>query len=179
MNLKASKTGLGVMAAIGVVVGLVACGSDPKPDPNTAPTATPSATAPATPDTAAPTASVTAAAPAVDAGPPVDPKVAECEGYRTDAGESLDAKRIEVDKDCKKDADCAPIKGRACGFECVTGAIPKSLTKNWDTAVTKVKGEQCKKWDDNKCSTVVNKPAPTCKDQKVACDKGRCILKDK
>jgi len=173
MNLKTMTAGLSM--ALGGAFIVLACGSDPKPDP-----ATPAPSASVSPEAIAPPSTASAApVTSASAAPAVDPKIADCEKLRTDANESLDAKRIEVDKDCKKDADCVGIKGHACGFDCVNGAIPKSLEKSWNDAVSKVKDGQCKKWDANECAKIRNKPAPTCKDQKIACDKGRCILKDK
>jgi hypothetical protein len=174
MKLKTIAAGL--VCALGGAFIVLACGSDPKPDP-----ATPAPSTSVSPDAVTPpsTASATPAAASASAAPAVDPKVADCEKLRDDANETLDAKRIEVNKDCKKDADCVPIKGRACGFDCVNAAIPKSLEKNWNEAVSKVKDGQCKKWDANECAKLKTRPAPTCKDQKVACDKGSCVLKDK
>jgi hypothetical protein len=171
MNLKTMTTAF--VVGVGGAFIVLACGSDPKPDPATA--AASAAPAPAMPEAAAPT--MASAAPS--AAPAVDPKIAECDKLRDDANESLDAKRIEVDKDCKKDADCVGIKGRACGFDCVNGAIPKSLEKGWNDTVAKTKDGQCKKWEANECSKLKTHAPPTCKDQKVACDKGRCLLKDK
>ena len=121
----------------------------------------------------------TSSAPPVDAGPKVDPKIAECATIMDDANQALDAERIAVDKDCKKDADCVGVKGRACGFNCVTGAIPKALEKDWNGVVTKVKDNQCKKYDANECIKYKAVQTPDCKDRKVACEKNHCILKDK
>lgn len=177
MELKNTKRvgGGGVMLGItslGAVV--IACGSEPKPEP-VAPTVTPptTETAAAAPDAAAP-----APAAAADAGAKPD-KQAECDALLDDANSSLDAERIAVDKLCKKDADCMPIKGRACGFACVTAAIPKAEEKEWNETLEKVKGGQCKKWNDNECAKLRTKPAPTCQDRKVWCDKGHCALKEK
>jgi hypothetical protein len=158
---------------------VVACGSEPKKEPSTAtPTAT--ASAPAAPvETAAATASVTPAPTAAPADAGKSDKQTECEGLVTSANETLDAERIAVDKLCKKDADCMPIKGRACAFNCVNAAIPKAEEKDWNEALTKAKDGPCKKWTENECSKVNTKPAPTCKDKKVWCDKGHCAVKDK
>jgi hypothetical protein len=174
MNLK-SKTGLVVgLFAAGVVF---ACGSDPKPDPATA--ATTASAMPETPPPAASSAAPAASASAAPEAPKVDPKIAECDQLRDDANQTLDAERIGVDKDCKKDADCVAIKGRACGFDCVNGAIPKALEKDWNARVAKVKDGQCKKWDANECSKLKTRPTPECKDRKVVCEAKRCVLKDK
>lgn len=169
----AGRLVLGV--AVGAVVA-VACGAEPKKEP-TASTATASASAPP-PAAAMPEAGTTAAAPAADAGSAGKPdKQAECDALLDDANSTLDAERIAVDKECKKDADCMPIKGRACGFVCVTGAIPKVEEKDWNEALTKVKEGSCKKWADNECAKLRTKPAPTCQDRKLWCDKGHCSLK--
>ena len=71
-----------------------------------------------------------------------------------------DAERIAVDKQCKKDADCVPIKARACGFACTTGAVPKAQEKEWNETVKK--GGQCKKWNESECAKLDTRPAPTC-----------------
>ena len=143
----------------------------------TAPTAT--ATAPEPPPVPATTSEADAAAPtaAADAGAP--DKQTECDALVDEANSALDAERIAVDKACKKDADCMPVKGRACGFNCTTGAIPKSEEKEWNETLTKVKDGQCKKWNDNECAKLKTKPAPTCQERKVWCDKGHCALKEK
>ena len=174
MHLNMTKSAIVVGLSTAFVV--LACGADPKPEPTAA---TASATPPPPPPETSAAPAVSASAAATPEPPKVDPKIVECDGFRDDANTSLDAKRIEVDKDCKKDADCVGIKGRACGFDCVNGAIPKSLEKEWNATVTKVKDGQCKKWDANECSKLKTRPQPTCQDKKVACDKGRCILKDK
>lgn len=172
MNVKLLKTGLVLSVATALVI---ACGSDPKPEPVTPP---PTPSAPAV-DAAAPATSSAATPAPVDAGPKTDPKVAECAAIQDDANQALDAERIAVDKDCKKDADCVGIKGRACGFNCVTGAIPKALEKDWNAVVTKVKDNQCKKYDANECIKYKAVQTPDCKDRKIACEKSRCVLKDK
>lgn len=151
---------------------LAACGGDAKKEP-TAPAPLPSTAPPEVVDAAAP---VSAATP--DAGATKDPQ-AECTALLDDANSTLDAERIAVDKLCKKDADCMPIKGHACGFLCVTGAIPKSEEKDWTEALTKVKEGACKKWEANDCAKLRTKPPPTCRDRKLWCDKGHCALKDK
>jgi hypothetical protein len=171
MNLKAKS---GLMLFTVALVALAACGSDPKPEP-TAATATASSEPPPAP-------AASSAAPAASAAPEppkVDPKIAECDTLRDQANEQLDAERIAVDKDCKKDADCVAIKGRACGFDCVNGAIPKALEKDWNARVSKVKDGQCKKWDSNECAKLKTKTQPECKDRKVVCEAKHCVLKDK
>ncbi|HVJ93970.1 MAG TPA: hypothetical protein VM580_29475, partial [Labilithrix sp.] len=102
-----------------------------------------------------------------------------CDALVDDANVTLDAERIAVDKVCKKDADCMPIKGRACGFVCVTGAIPKAEEKEWNESVQKVKDGACKKWTESDCVSLKTKAPPTCQERKVACEKGHCVLKDK
>ena len=112
---------------------------------------------------------------AADAGPTKDQ---QCDTLRNDAQSEMDAEIIKVDKACKKDADCMPIKGRACGFACTSGAIPKGEQAEWDKEMASVKGGPCKKWEEMGCKKADAKP-PTCdKDKmKAACDKGHCILK--
>jgi hypothetical protein len=172
---KVKRVGLGgtmlVIASLAAVV--VACGSEPKPEPTA-----PSTTAPATVTT--PEAGAATPAVAADAAGSAKPdKQGECDALIDDANSSLDAERIAVDKLCKKDADCMPIKGRACGFVCTTGAIPKAEEKEWNETLKKVQDGQCKKWNDNECAKLKTKPAPTCQDRKVWCDKGHCALKEK
>jgi hypothetical protein len=155
---------------------LAACGSDAKKEPaSPPPTASESGPSPAATPSA--TAAATPAVP--DAGSGKSDKQTECDELLNDANSTLDAERIAVDKLCKKDADCMPIKGRACNFVCVTGAIPKVEDKDWNDALTKVKDGPCKKWEANECSKLRTKPPPTCQDRKVWCDKGHCSLKEK
>jgi hypothetical protein len=166
---------LAVTSAAAVVV---ACGSEPKKEPATA---TAPATEASSPTTPAPEARAAAASPApADTAPAAKPdRQAECDAFVDDANSALDAERIAVDKLCKKDADCMPIKGRACGFVCTTGAIPKSEEKEWNETLQKVRDGQCKAWNDNECAKLKTKPPPTCQDRKVWCDKGHCALKEK
>jgi hypothetical protein len=168
----------GVCGGLVFALGIAACGSDPKPDP-TAPTGT--TTASATPPP--PMADMDAGSAASSTAPPADAgksdKQAECDALIDDANSTLDAERIAVDKLCKKDTDCMPIKGRACGFVCVNAAIPKIEEKDWNESLTKVKEGACKKWTENECAKLKTKPPPTCQDRKVWCDKGHCALKDK
>ncbi len=172
-------TRVGTAAATTAFALLIACGSDAKKEPAapaaTATDSTPPEVPPPPPATATATAPPVAAAP--DAGGKSD-KQAECDALIEDANSSLDAERIAVDKLCKKDADCMPVKGRACGFKCVTGAIPKAEEKEWNETLTKVKDNQCKKWDANDCIKLRTKAPPTCQDRKVWCDKGHCALKE-
>jgi len=172
------KIGLGqvLLIVVSAAAVAVACGSEPKMEP-TAPTATATATEPPPAPTTTDEADAAAPTAAADAGAP--DKQAECDALIDEANSALDAERIAVDKLCKKDADCMPVKGRACGFNCTTGAIPKSEEKEWNETVTKVKDGQCKKWNDNECAQLKTKPAPTCQDRKVWCDKGHCALKEK
>lgn len=166
-----------IVATAAAVLTCGACGSEPKKEPATAtpPAAASEAPAPSAEPAATPAAS--AATPAADAGAAKDSKQAECDQLMDDANSSLDAERIAHDKLCKKDADCMPIKGRACGFACTTGAIPKAEEKGWNETVKKVQDGQCKKWNDNECAKLKTKPAPTCQDRKIWCDKGHCSLK--
>ncbi len=162
----------GVLATASVIV---ACGSDAKKEP-VAPS--PPAASEASADAGAVTAAV--APTTADAGGAAKPdKAAECEALLDDANSSMDAERIAVDKACKKDADCMPVKSRACAFNCVNAAIPKAEEKDWTENLKKVTDNQCKKWNEMDCAKLRTKPAPTCQDRKVACDKGKCILKDK
>lgn len=164
--------------AVGVIV---ACGSSPKPDTKTAttPSATPTTTATAETATDASTGSAAATADAgggtADAG---QTKEQQCEEILHDAQAELDAEHIKVDAPCKKDADCMLVKGHACEFVCVDGAIPKAEQKEWDREITHVKAAQCKKWSDMGCKKADAKP-PTCTEEKkkAACDKGHCVLK--
>ncbi|MBX3214746.1 MAG: hypothetical protein KF850_22105 [Labilithrix sp.] len=164
------RAGHAVLVVVSAAATVVACGSEPKKEPTVA--TAPTETAPAE----------TAVAPAADAdagGAAKPDKQAECDALLDEANAELDAERIAVDKLCKKDADCTPIKGRACGFVCETGAIPKSEQKEWDDTVQKVKDAQCKKWGEQDCASLRTKPPPTCQERKVWCDKGHCALKEK
>jgi hypothetical protein len=162
---------------------IFACGSNPKPDTNTA-TATPTASAPGSASAATPATpmsmgdaggSTTASAGEADAGMTKDQ---QCDALQTDAQSELDAERIKADKECKKDADCMPIKGRACQFICTNGSIPKAEQKTWEKAMSQAKDGACKKWADLGCKKPDAKP-PTCSDdkKKPSCDKGHCTLK--
>jgi hypothetical protein len=165
-----------------LAVGLVlACGSDPKPDTNvpTTPSATPTTTASATADVPDASGSGAAATPDGGGGAAAAPtKEQQCEALQSDAQSEMDAERIKVDKACKKDADCMPIKGRACQFICTNGSIPKSEEKEWTRELAAVNEGPCKKWNEMGCKKADAKP-PTCSDdkKKPACDKGHCILK--
>jgi hypothetical protein len=168
-----------------VAVGLVvACGSSPKPDTNTAttPSATPTTTATSTPDMAGDASTGGATSTTGDAGgggtAAAPTKEQQCETLQSDAQAEMDAERIKVDKTCKKDADCMPIKGRACQFICTNGSIPKSEQAEWDREMKAVNDGPCKKWNELGCKKADAKP-PTCSDdkKKPACDKGHCILK--
>jgi hypothetical protein len=162
-------------AVASVALIVVACGSEPKPEP-TAPTATTPPPPPLPPTAPPPDALATSSA--HDGGAPgKSDKQAECDALIDDANSTLDADRIEMDKLCKKDADCMPIMGRACNFNCFNGAIPKSEEKSWNGAVSKVKDGACKKWTDNDCAKQRTKPPPTCQDKKISCDKGHCAAK--
>jgi hypothetical protein len=174
-----------VLLASGIAV-VVACGSDPKKDPATSsPTASgtgsssPTTSASSSAASSASSGSTTAAAAPDAGGSGKSDKQTECDALLEDANSTLDAERIQVDKQCKKDTDCMPIKGRACGFVCVTGAIPKVEEKDWTGALTKVKDGPCKKWEANECAKLKTKPPPTCTERKIWCDKGHCALKDK
>jgi hypothetical protein len=151
---------------------VAACGSEPKKDPTAA-----TATAMPVPPPSDSVASAVKDAPA-DAGVAAKPdKQSECDALLDDANSTLDAERIAVDKLCKKDADCMPIKGRACNFNCVNASIPKIEEKDWNESLTKVKDGPCKKWAENECSKLKTKPPPTCQEKKSWCDKGHCALK--
>lgn len=163
-----------LLGVVGSAVVIVACGAEPKKEPSAA-----GAVASGPPARAeAPEARADAATSSPDAGSAGKPdKQAECDAWLDDANGTLDAERIAVDKPCKKDTDCMPIKGRACGFVCVTGAIPKAEEKDWSEALTKVKEGPCKRWADNECAKLKTKPTPVCQDRKLWCDKGHCALK--
>lgn len=102
----------------------------------------------------------------------------QCDALQADAQSEMDAERIKVDKACKKDADCMPIKGRACQFICTNGSIPKAEEKEWQRELTAVNDGPCKKWNDMGCKKPDAKP-PTCSDdkKKPACDRGHCVLR--
>ena len=169
------RVGHAVLVVMSAAATVVACGSEPKKEPSA-----PIATAPAPVEPAPVVAPEAGAVSEADAGGAAKPdKQAECDALVDDANSSLDAERIAVDKQCKKDADCMPIKGRACGFACTTGAIPKSEEKEWNETLQKVKDGQCKKWNENECASLKTKAPPTCQDRKVWCDKGHCALKEK
>src|SRR5215207_5436091 len=93
---------------------LAGCGSDAKKDPVAPPQDVPSS------GSASPPAASTSVSAPPDAGGEKTDKQAACDALLDDANSSLDAERIAVDKLCKKDADCMPINGRACGFVCAT-----------------------------------------------------------
>lgn len=172
--------------AVGVIF---ACGSSPKPDPGTAttpsatpssmPSATPSAMPASTGDGGGATASGDGGGGggggAADAGMT---KEQQCEALQSDAQSEMDAERIKVDTACKKDADCMPIKGRACQFICTNGSIPKAEQKEWDREMASVKDGPCKKWAELGCKKPDAKP-PTCSDEKKkpTCTAGHCSLK--
>jgi hypothetical protein len=163
-----------VLAVAATAVAIMACGSEPKMEP-TASTATASVAPPPVP--AVPEAGAPGAASTADAGAAKPDKAAECDALVDEANQTLDAERIAVDKACKKDSDCMPVKARACAFNCANAAIPKSEEKDWTEAMTKVKDGACKKWTDNECAKLKTKPQPACQDKKVWCDKGHCALK--
>ena len=162
------------------VAAVFACGSTPKSEPGAA-TAMPSATAPSVPASASamPASTADAASPTTAADAGGGDKAAQCDALVAEANTELDAERIKVDKACKKDADCMPIKGRACGFVCTTGAIPKAEEKEWTAELTRMKDGPCKKWEEMECSKVSPPRKPTCANdsKKPACEKGLCILK--
>ncbi len=163
----------GMLAAGLIAVLAGACGgAEPAKDP-----AVPTATAPTEPPPAEPAGAgaPTAAADTADAGPS---KEEQCTALRNEAQSALDAERIAVDKLCKKDSDCMPIKSRACNFECVTAAIPKSEEKEWNETLKKVQEGACKQWADNDCASVVKREPPKCVERKVWCDNGHCALKE-
>ena len=182
-NLGRIGVGQSMLLVASAAAMAVACGAEPKKEPSAA-TATATATASAEPPPApraAETAAVAASPPAAtDAGATAKPdKQAECDALVDEANSALDAERIAVDKQCKKDADCMPVKARACSFACTTGAIPKAEEKEWNETLQKVKDGQCKKWSENACATLRTKPVPACQDRNVWCDKGHCALKEK
>lgn len=164
------------LASVGIAA-VVACGSSPKAEPVTPPSPPEMPETPAAaPDAGGETAAAAADAGAADAA---GDKAAQCSALVNDANSELDAERIKVDTVCKKDSDCMPIKGHACGFVCTTGAIPKGEEKEWTTELTNVKNGPCKKWEEMDCAKVTPPRTPTCSQdgKKPACDKGRCILK--
>lgn len=161
---------LTALAPFGLVLA-GACGGTPKPD-------TDAPKPPSTPAVAVPDAAVPSAAPSSSASAAGGKMTAaDCDALATEANETLDAERIKVDKQCKKNEDCMAIKGRACTFNCENGAIPKAEEKDWTGALSKVKDGQCKKWTDNECSKLNTRPPPTCTAKKPVCEAGHCALK--
>ena len=171
-----------MVMSIGFLFVVAACGGSPKPEPGTG-TSTPTATPPS-PDAAAATpvstgdATASADAGAGDGGSGGG-KAAECTALRDEAQSEMDAERIKVDKICKKDADCMVIKGRACAFNCTSGAIPKAEEKDWTSELEKVKSGPCKKWTDMDCEKIAPPRAQTCTQEgkKASCQAGHCTLK--
>jgi len=183
MKTRTSLLALG-LAFIGVVTA-VACGSAPKPDLGATTPSVPSAASAEPPSTAGaasavPAASSAAPAATASAAAPAKMTAADCDKLVDDANVELDAERIKVDKVCKKDADCMVINGRACGFVCPTGAIPKGEEPEWSREVKSVKENMCKKWTENDCAKISPaKPPAKCPEEgkKPACKAGKCILK--
>lgn len=160
---------LAILGAAAALVPALACGSSPKPEP-TSPTAT-AEPAPAPTEEKAADADAAAAAPA-------KMSAADCDALVAEAQAEMDAEHIKVDKPCKKDADCVGVKGHACDFTCVDGAIPKGELAEWDKELARMKDGTCKKWADNECATISAKAAPTCQEgKKPACQAGHCVLK--
>ena len=94
-----------------------------------------------------------------------------------DAQLALDSKRIGTDEACKKDSDCVVVLGRACGFHCKSGVVPKAKEAAWNDLVSKVKDAECKKWNDAECPKNYPKPPPKCTDRVAVCQAGRCNVK--
>lgn len=140
------------------LVLVIACGSSPKVEPETAATASPVGTA--------------------SGESPVSLSAAECDALLHEAQAEMDAEHIKVDKPCKTDADCVEVKGHACDFSCVDGAIPKAELADWDAELAKTKDTHCKKWEVASCAKTSPAPAASCADgKKPACQAGHCALK--
>lgn len=153
----------------------VACGG---PKPTDTPPAT-SASAPAT-SASASAATSASAPPSATASAPASAapmSSAACDQLVADAQLTLDSKRIGTDEACKKDSDCAVVLGRACGFHCKSGVVPKTKEAAWNDLVSKVKDAECKKWNDAECPKNYPKPPPKCTDRVAVCQAGRCNLK--
>lgn len=155
----------------------VACGG-PKPSdgpPPAASSASPASSASASAATSASAAaSASASAPAASAAPMSS---AACDALVAEAQLTLDSKRIGTDESCKKDSDCIVVLGRACGFHCKSGVVPKTKEAAWSELVSKVKDNECKKWNDAECPKNYPKPPPKCTDKVAVCQAGRCNVK--
>jgi hypothetical protein len=170
--MRSDTTRVGLMVAVlgGVFGTIIACGGTPRSEPaigttDEAPAGEPVAAAPAE-------------APPAEAGEPTKMSAADCDTLLHDAQAAMDAEHIKVDKPCKKDADCVGVKGHACDFACVDGAIPKGEQAEWDSELTKVMEGPCKTWEASGCPSTSPAPAPMCKDdKKVVCVNAHCVMK--
>lgn len=166
-RLEKKRVACGALLVASVVA---ACGSEPKKDP-VAPVSTASEAQP-------PGAGDAPSSAPEGAGGADGDAQAACDALVDEANSTLDAERIAVDKLCKKDDDCIAIRGRACAFNCVNAAIPKSEEKEWNEALEKVKNGPCKQWTEKSCASLRTRPQPACKERAVWCDKGHCAVKE-
>ena len=160
------------------LISVIACGSSPPPNKPEPTPPTPSATTASTGTTPATTGDAGGGGAADAATAAAPSKEEQCETLRNDAPSEMDAEIIKVDKPCKKNDDCMAVKGRACGFVCVTAAIPKAEEKDWTKEIGTVNDGPCKKWKEMECAKADAKK-PTCEKDKMkaTCEKGHCILK--
>jgi hypothetical protein len=156
------------LAVLGAAFGtVIACGGTPTPEPAIGTTSEPPPSAPAPAEAKPETPSE-----------PAQMSAADCDTLLHDAQAAMDAEHIKVDKPCKKDADCVGVKGHACDFACVDGAIPKGEQAEWDSELAKVMDGACKTWEASGCPSTSPAPAPTCKDdKKVVCVNAHCVMK--
>ena len=172
---------LAAVVASGVALSLagVACGGPKTTDtPPAGSASAPAASASAaTSASAAASASAPAAAAASAPASAAPMSSAACDQLVADAQLALDSKRIGTDEACKKDSDCVVVLGRACGFHCKSGVVPKAKEAAWNDLVSKVKDAECKKWNDAECPKNYPKPPPKCTDRVAVCQAGRCNVK--
>jgi hypothetical protein len=148
------------------VLAAVACGETQKPDPNTGGSSGTTVVA-HPPDGPVPTAKPAAK---LEAG--------DCQKLLDDAQSAMDAERIAVDKECKTDGDCMTVSAIACDFKCVSAAIPKNETKDWEDNLKVVNTGSCQKFVEGECGRHTLTNPATCKDgAKPFCQAGHCLLK--
>ncbi len=160
-------TCLGLLAATIALPAAVACGETQKPDPATGGS---SGTTVVAHPPSGPVPSATPAAAKLEAG--------DCQKLLDDAQSAMDAERIAVDKECKTDDDCMTVNAIACDFKCVSAAIPKNETKDWEDNLKQVNAGSCQKFIGGDCGRHTLTNPATCKDgAKPFCQAGHCLLK--